>query len=249
MRQRIVVLALALAGCDGVFNLDEIKLPADGGDTPIPDGMRLDANPLDNGLTLYIPFEGDFVDSVSKAPATCAGGSSNCPQFVPGVHGLAAAYDGGADCLTVDPSIVGTLFTVSLWFQVSTDTSVSLIAKPYMSTTLDSWQIDTDTGHTLRFISFNGSTPTSITAPASFTESTWTHVAITYDNAVRQIFVSGILRTSGGPSPFAITMDKVFIGCDRDSGSTSRRMAGLVDDVRVYSRVLTAAEIGALANM
>jgi hypothetical protein len=44
-------------------------------------------------------------------------------------------------------------------------------------------------------------------------------------------------------------MDKVYIGCDRDNAATSRRMAGLVDDVRVYSRVLTTAEIGTLANM
>jgi hypothetical protein len=246
MKQLVVVLALA--GCDGVFNLDEIKLPRDGGDVPFPDGMT-DANTLDNGLTLYLPFEGNFVDSVTMAAGTCEGGTSNCPQFVPGVHGLAAAYDGGADCLTVAPSVVGTVFTVALWFQVPTDTSVSLIAKPYMNTALDSWQIDTDTGHTLRFISFNGTTPTAITAPASFTQSTWTHVAITYDNAVRQIFVSGILKMTGGPSPFAITMDKVYIGCDRDNAATSRRMAGLVDDVRVYSRVLTTAEIGTLANM
>lgn len=245
MRQ--LVLVLALAGCDGVFNLDELHVPIDA-TGPLPGDVRMDDSPVDNALILHLPFDGDVVDTVSGNKAACASGTSSCPQFVAGRLGSAAAYDGADDCLTANLAVVGTVFTVALWFQVPNDTSVSLLSKPYTST-LDSWQIDTDTGHNLRFNSFANNTANNLTVPSAFSEATWTHVAITYDNAVRQIFVSGILRASGGPSTFSVNTDPVFIGCDRDSGSPTHRMAGLLDDVRVYSRVLTTAEIGALANM
>lgn len=248
MRQLAVVLVVALAGCDGVFNLDELHVPVDAAVPADPADGRLDGSQLDDGLILHLPFDGDLMETVSGAKASCASGTSSCPQFAPGHAGSAAAYDGADDCLTANLAVVGTVFTVSLWFNVATDTSVSLISKPYTST-LDSWQIDTDTGHTLRFISFASNTANAVVVNSVFTESTWTHVAITYDGSARQIFVSGLLRMTDGPSQFSVNTDPVYIGCDRDSGSPTHRMAGMLDDVRVYSRVLTAAEIGALANM
>ncbi|HUS31658.1 MAG TPA: LamG domain-containing protein [Kofleriaceae bacterium] len=244
MRHVVLVLVVALAGCDGVFNLDKLHLPPDSA----VDAPPLDAS-LDDGLVLHLSFDGNLTDSVSGVPAACVGGANTCPKLAAGNLGSAAAFDGADDCLTANLSVVGTVITVALWFNVPTDTSVSLIAKPYTGA-LDSWQIDTDSNRTLRFISFDTNGATGVVLPTAFTVNTWVHVAITYDGAsVRNLYVNGSLRANDGPSQFAIDTGPVYIGCDRDGGAPARHMAGSLDDVRVYRRVLTADEIKALANL
>jgi hypothetical protein len=75
--------------------------------------------------------------------------------------------------------------------------------------------------------------------------NTWTHVAVTRSGGTMQLYVNGALRatTSGLPTtaisqsnnPLRIGGNQVFGG---------EFFAGLLDDVRIYNRALSAAEIG-----
>ena len=88
----------------------------------------------------------------------------------------------------------------------------------------------------------------------SITLGTWQHVAVTYDNtsaANRPVFyVNGAVvatnvdtTPSGSASPDAASI--LAIG---HAGQT-RNFDGAIDDVRLYNRILSAAEIQALANV
>ncbi|NPD04685.1 PKD domain-containing protein [Nocardioides sp. zg-1308] len=81
-----------------------------------------------------------------------------------------------------------------------------------------------------------------VNAPAALAAATWTHLAVTYDGAVVRLFVDGTqvaTRTQAG----SLTTST---GALRIGGNTvwGEWFAGTIDDVRVYDRALTAAEIG-----
>jgi hypothetical protein len=75
---------------------------------------------------------------------------------------------------------------------------------------------------------------------------TWVHVAFVYDSALK-IYVSGVLvKTSTGAVDFAAAPSATArLGC---SSSGASNYVGLVDDLRIYGRALSNAEISTLAQ-
>jgi hypothetical protein len=72
--------------------------------------------------------------------------------------------------------------------------------------------------------------------------NTWTHIAATYDGTTLRLFVNGV-QTSTKAVTGSI---KTSTGALRFGGNTSwsdEWFSGLIDEVRLYNRALTAAEI------
>jgi hypothetical protein len=71
--------------------------------------------------------------------------------------------------------------------------------------------------------------------------NTWTHLAATYDGATLRVFVNGV---QAGAAAMAGTLvksaDALSIGGSLVWGEY---FEGLIDEVRIYNRALTAAEI------
>ena len=94
----------------------------------------------------------------------------------------------------------------------------------------------------------NGTVQAEVQAPAALTAGVWSHVAATYDSATLnfRIYVNGgapLATTSGVAAPTAST-SPLHIGDDYGPN----RFNGNIDDVRIYDRRLTDAEVGVLAN-
>jgi hypothetical protein len=71
--------------------------------------------------------------------------------------------------------------------------------------------------------------------------NTWTHLAVTYDGSMLRMFVNGVQvssRALTGSMP--ATASPLRIGGNSVWGEYYR---GLIDEVRVYNRALTGAEI------
>jgi hypothetical protein len=86
-----------------------------------------------------------------------------------------------------------------------------------------------------------------ITCEASacpFSTSTWSHVATTYDGTTRSIYFNGVLKISDTPGALNTTAVNFHIG----STASNEFFNGLIDDVAIYKRALTAAEVTTLAN-
>jgi hypothetical protein len=76
---------------------------------------------------------------------------------------------------------------------------------------------------------------------ANLALNTWTHLALTYDGATMRIYVNGLLVNSRSASGAVLTSSGALrIG---GNGVWGEYFAGTIDEVRVYNRALTQAEI------
>jgi len=73
---------------------------------------------------------------------------------------------------------------------------------------------------------------------------TWYHVASTWDGTTRKLFVNGELKRSDTPGANNATAANFHIG----KTCCSEFFNGLIDDVAIYTRALSAGEVAELAN-
>jgi hypothetical protein len=82
----------------------------------------------------------------------------------------------------------------------------------------------------------------SVTTP---TLGVWYHVAVTVQGSAIRLYVNGVLDASGTtPVPATTGTEPLTFG--RSSWGGYRPYPGVVDDIRIYSRALSADEIAAL---
>ncbi len=78
--------------------------------------------------------------------------------------------------------------------------------------------------------------------PAALPLNAWTHLAATYDGATVRLFVNGTqVATKPQTGNAAVSTGVLRIG--GNSIWTAERFRGLIDEVRIYDRALTAAEV------
>ena len=71
----------------------------------------------------------------------------------------------------------------------------------------------------------------------------WMHVAATYDGTTMRMYVNGVEENSmAGPLAIGAGAVDFAIGAHHDG---TNRFAGMLDDVKVYNKALSPAEIGA----
>jgi hypothetical protein len=71
--------------------------------------------------------------------------------------------------------------------------------------------------------------------------NTWTHLAVTYDNATLRLFVNGVqVGSSAAAGPLLTSTGVLRIG---GNGIWGEFFQGRIDDIRVYGRALSAVEI------
>lgn len=78
----------------------------------------------------------------------------------------------------------------------------------------------------------------------------WSHVAMTYDLHEVRLYVDGLL-VAAAPYQQAIPLDTtsyIVGGLEQQDRSVAARFPGKIDELVLYTRVLSAAELGALAS-
>ncbi|HEY9226531.1 MAG TPA: LamG-like jellyroll fold domain-containing protein, partial [Gemmatimonadaceae bacterium] len=85
------------------------------------------------------------------------------------------------------------------------------------------------------------STERSIVSPTQLALNTWTHLAQTFDGATLRLYMNGTqVASQGFTGPIATSTGALRIG---GNGVWGEYFSGRIDDVRIYSRALTAAEL------
>jgi hypothetical protein len=226
---------VALAGCDYGLGLNRLG-PADAG---------LPFDSLDDGLVAWYSFEdSSFTDLTGHGhTATCIAGQ--CPAIEHGHIGMAARFDGVDDRLVVtgtDDLSTTAGFTIAIWMNVDAPgTSGSLASKLYGTTFENSWQLHVDTG---QVFFYTATAP--LHTPALVNAGHWQHVAARSMGMDNSIFVDGIEKAVG-LSTTSFDHGNVVIGADEDSGTPVTHITGLLDELRIYNRPLSSAELAALA--
>ncbi len=90
----------------------------------------------------------------------------------------------------------------------------------------------------------------SLQVPTMPSTGEWHHWVGTYDGSTMAIYIDGVLVASKPASgPINTTTDPLFLGAKNDSSPLGDHLDGSLDDVRLYNRGLSAAEVKQLYNL
>ena len=88
----------------------------------------------------------------------------------------------------------------------------------------------------------NGSANVTVTGTSKLPLNTWTHIASTYDGSVFRFYVNGVqVSTTNINGTMGISTGMLRIGGTTTLGS--QYFTGIIDEVRIYNRALSQAEI------
>ncbi len=198
------------------------------------------------------------LDETSGTTATDSSGLGNdgtCEgdvSWVAGMIGGAWQGDGSGDYIRVPHSEslnISDAVTVSLW-AYGGGLPDQLISKGNWSSSY-AFRID-DSGiqGVIRKINFRGRTYSdSLNSNTALPENDWTHIAITFDISAegnnQKIYFNGQVDAENrSENPLSTTTDDLHIGAEHAPAGQYRWFwEGMLDDVQIYSRALTEAEI------
>lgn len=226
-------------------------------------GARCSDGQTDPSLVLYVPF-----DEESGTIATdCSGRGhdgtvlgSVTGSRVAGHSGKALQLDGTRTCVdlgTPSDFILKGPFTAAAWISVdeyevpAPDNDSRAILSKTASPTASGWRFvtqgaDSSTGVGFKVGSAGGSI--SVTSPTPQPVSTWIHAAgVWVPNERAEVYVGGALvkKTTTIPPILEDAAQTLYAGCVRPG---AQHFKGRMDELRIYNRALTQAEIAVLAR-
>ena len=183
--------------------------------------------PRPAGLTHWWRGENNALDSAATSHGTLEGGLG----FIPGKVGTAFHFDGADDQLLINAPALATDWTAVFWVnrQDSPDASAALLMDSTTALKLEQYgSMNRNVGITQFGVAdhkFN------YTVPAS----QWTHLAFVGTGSGTTLYVNGAWQDA---LPVSIALPLESLG-----GPAGDRLKGWVDEIAVFKRALTSAEI------
>lgn len=214
-------------------------------------------DPLNQVLSTWLPFEEG--SGTTTADATGHGNTGTLFNMAPGawssgIIGGALSFDGLDNYVGISNNL-GASFTIACW--VKTSQIFPQVDPTYMGTGIiwaDVGGAANDfilggtrsAGGVDRLSFFVGGSETTFSGTQEISTGQWMHLAVTRDGTtgVVILYVNGLADASGtGATGVLNANPQINIGGNTLDG---HYFNGLIDDVRFYSRVLTAGEIATL---
>ena len=208
------------------------------------------------GLIAYWPLdEGVGVTTMDASGHGHSGTLVNGPQWIDGPY---LDFDGENDYVDVGTfDVAGGALTLAAWIYsedlascVASDCRI--LSKATGTAESDHYfmlsTIESGANTRLRFrLKTDDATSTLIASSGNLLENTWSHVAAVYDGSSMLLYLNGTLVGSAGNTGSLTTNSgvPVWLGGNPPNG-TDRPWDGLLDEVRIYDRALSVAEIQAL---
>jgi hypothetical protein len=155
-----------------------------------------------------------------------------------GKIGPAMSFDATADTIKHNLATAETwpTYTVALWAKPAVTNQPKWSGIFNNNSSGSDFQLGFDGGNNLKYQG-------SVTLSFGAATTQWTHLAVTCDGTTTRIYRDGALVASG------VAADTLFgriqLGCNRNADTFFN---GMIDDLYVYKRALTAAEIAAMKN-
>ena len=165
----------------------------------------------------------------------------------------AYSLDGGNDYIDCGNGIAPTAgYSASAWVNFtsfpSTNVTGTIIEKGFDGAN-EPFTLNVRGTTLLRSYSFDGSTHGIDNYSHGMSVGTWYHIATTFDGSTWRLFVDGSeVATAADSTALAQNSLNTYIGASFITSSVSRFINAKLDDIRVYYRALTQAEITHLAT-
>ncbi len=174
-----------------------------------------------------------------------------------GKHGSAlvvSSSGSGSGCVDVPtfPNIKGAL-TVTAWVLVNKAPAPDLpgfIVDKSTNLNAEGWRMSTEQSNADFALTLGGIADAGLYqfgSNATYTLGVWTYVSMVFDPSTRDaIYINGVLDTTkSSPSAIVGSNADLRLGC-RGDGAEATYFDGAIDEVRIYSRALSALEISQL---
>lgn len=210
-----------------------------------------------SGLVGFWPL-----DDGSGTTAADASGNNNTgtlingPAWTAGRISQALSFDGINEYVNVPhaPALNAYPLTLAAWFKTNSTSGVRGIVNKYVVGSFNGYQVFLNDGKLCAWYLRDAATYVyggggcTFSVPG-YNDDRWHHVAYVVDDAGGRLYVDGVLKgsqpwtgTPGAPS----TTQPVHLAHYPGAFGGAEYFPGLLDDVRLYNRALTATEITAL---
>jgi len=241
--QRVTKMTIGIegAGASGTLYIDDIRL--------YPNEITLvtPVQPDATGLLLKYTFDAGSGTTVADASGNGNTGTINGnPAWVTGISGSALSFDGSRDYIATGKSLLNNLpqFTIACWLKgdLSLGNRSGLIGQndcvEYGVVSANTCQIWTAGGGSVDL-----AWPYSAAAD-------WHHIVAVADGTSITFYLDGKPAASGGTATASYGTSTYFlnVGGGGIFDATDNWFAGQIDEVYVYQRALSAAEVAGLAG-
>lgn len=207
-------------------------------------------------LVLYMSFDSKTISGTTVKDLSKYGNNGTikgAPKVVAGKNGDALDFNGTSDCVEIPTSAslakTANQITLASWVFCRKDAQIDIISK-WDGTLNGMIHFELLAGGIVRFCirKADGANDVAIfdlrTPAGKFALNKWTHIAQTYDGTTGRIYIDGVETLNGtGTGTIRDNKDvKYWIG---SMYATDRWYGGLLDDVQIWSKALTASEIKA----
>ena len=169
-------------------------------------------------------------------------------------EGKAYYFDGIDDYIEIpySPDLQPSLFTVSFWIKTDMNSTGSTSRRGHImnaettSSCSHGWWLRLDTDGKISFImdqtSSCGNPTNRIVSDVIVNDNLWHHVVAVYESALL-LFVDGAQQSETVISDFTKTTAPLRIGNIKNVDGNINYLKGVLDDIRIYNRVLETTEI------
>ena len=210
-----------------------------------------------NGLAVYLSFDGNIKaqGGTTNDGSLYTGGATHGPRYTAGMIGSAATFANAANTGQPDDWAIslGSLewvysnsFSVSLWERTAASGDGALMGnKDWTSGAYVGWVISSLDPKNLNYNAVGG-TRRDVDLNPPFSDGTWHLVTVTFDRAANRVtsYMDGLAVNTSDISPSgAASLNAGFSTLVGSSGSGTYSGTADIDDLGVWTRVLTAEEV------
>jgi hypothetical protein len=133
-------------------------------------------------------------------------------------------------------------FTVSAWVNATASGSESIVITPTQCGVDEAWELALVNGNP-SFATFGGGAG-YLTSATSITDGTWHHIAGRRTGTLVELIVDGVVAANGSvAATYSSDGAGSTLSIGNANGCTGKEYGGLIDQVEMYSRSLTDAEL------
>jgi hypothetical protein len=240
--KKVTDLTIGFEGGKGIVLFDDIGL------TPAGRLLVTPVKPAATNLVVHYLFDGNVSDATGAHPGTVVG----APTYTAGKVGQAIKLDGLRDYVDSPGTYNLASYTVALWFRVDGGTGQRDVFSLYDELGGSGILLEIGDPATVRFlhrspVSSTGG-GTSIYSTSTHGDGAWYHVAAVKSATTMSLYINGELAATGTDSTvFDKALAHLSVGVLRVD-SLGRYLPGAVDDLYLYGRDLSQAEVASLAG-